>query len=126
MNKEKVQDRVAVDIEDSSGDVKNEVEGTSYQHGEIRYLEMIVDKLVSRGPPKSSLGNPGPLGLAGFALTTFMLSAWNTGLLSPATVNIVLPVALWYGGIAQMLAGMWEFAVNNTFGAVAFTSYGAF
>jgi succinate-acetate transporter protein len=64
--------------------------------------------------------------LAGFALTTFMLSAWNTGLLSPATANIVLPVALWYGGIAQMLAGMWEFAVNNTFGAVAFTSYGAF
>ena len=93
---------------------------------ENRYLEMIVDKLVSRGPPSSSLGNPGPLGLAGFAATTFMLSAWNTGLLPSTTAAIVLPVALWYGGIAQLLAGMWEFAANNTFGAVAFTSYGAF
>jgi succinate-acetate transporter protein len=89
-------------------------------------LELLVDKIMNRGPPKSSLGNPGPLGLAAFAMTTFMLSCWNTGLLNVGTIKIVLPVALWYGGIAQLLAGMWEFVSNNTFGAVAFTSYGAF
>ena len=100
------------------------------EHGQHRqehhYMEQILEKILSRGPPQSSLGNPGPLGLAAFALTTFLLSCWNTGLLSKSTANIVLPVALWYGGIAQVLAGMWEFATNNTFGAVAFTSYGGF
>lgn len=96
------------------------------QPKESRLLEILVDKLMDRGPPRSSLGNPGPLGLGAFAFTTFLLSSWNTGLLSAATSNIVLPVALWYGGIAQILAGMWEFGVNNTFGAVAFTSYGSF
>lgn len=97
------------------------------QHQETRRLEGIVDRIVRRrGPPTSSLGNPGPVGLAAFAATTFMLSCWNAGLLVSTTENVVLPMALWYGGIAQLLAGMWEFAANNTFGATAFTSYGAF
>jgi len=72
------------------------------------------------------LADPGPLGLAGFALTTFMLSCFNSGLAPKSAEVVVLGVALFYGGIAQLLAGMWEFAKGNTFGALAFSSYGAF
>ncbi len=70
--------------------------------------------------------DPGPLGLAGFALTTFVLSMFNAGLINKAGEPVVLGLALAYGGIAQFAAGMWEFRTGNTFGAVAFTSYGAF
>jgi succinate-acetate transporter protein len=72
------------------------------------------------------VADPGPLGLAGFALTTFVLSMYNAGILDGKGVPVVLGLALAYGGIAQLLAGMWEFRTGNTFGAVAFTSYGAF
>src|SRR5664279_3510229 len=75
----------------------------------------------------ADISDPGPLGLAGFALTTFILSVFNAGLISNVGLKaVVLPVALFYGGIAQLLAGMWEFKKANTFGALAFTSYGAF
>jgi uncharacterized protein len=80
-------------------------------------------------PPASfgaSLADPGPLGLAGFAGTTFFLSVVNTNMLGASVQTIVLGLALFYGGLAQLLAGMWEFAKGNTFGAVAFSSYGAF
>jgi succinate-acetate transporter protein len=70
--------------------------------------------------------DPGPLGLAGFAMTTFVLSMYNANLVSHASEAVVLGLALAYGGIAQLLAGMWEFRTGNTFGAVAFSSYGAF
>lgn len=70
--------------------------------------------------------DPGPLGLAGFALTTFVLSMFNAGLVSHAGEPIVLGLALAYGGLAQLLAGLWEFRTGNTFGAVAFCSFGAF
>jgi uncharacterized protein len=73
-----------------------------------------------------SPADPGPLGLAAFALTTFILSMFNSGLVSHAGEPVVLGVALAYGGIAQVLAGMWEFRTGNTFGAVAFTSFGGF
>ena len=73
------------------------------------------------------IADPGPLGLAGFALTTFVLSVFNAKLVGNAKLEaVVLPIALFYGGIAQFFAGMWEFRKNNTFGALAFTSYGAF
>lgn len=68
--------------------------------------------------------NPAPLGLCAFALTTFILSAANAGWFSHA--EIVVGLALFYGGLAQLLAGMWEFRSGNTFGAAAFSSYGAF
>jgi uncharacterized protein len=77
-------------------------------------------------PVAPSIGDPAPLGLAAFALTTFVLSFFNAGLVSDKGVPVVLGLALAYGGIAQLLAGMWEFRNNNTFGATAFTSYGAF
>jgi succinate-acetate transporter protein len=70
--------------------------------------------------------DPGPLGLAGFATTTFMLSMVNANLVSPTALPIVAVVALTFGGIAQFAAGLWEFRTGNTFGAVAFTAYGMF
>lgn len=72
----------------------------------------------------SQTANPAPLGLCAFALTTFVLSAANAKLFVGA--EIVIGLALFYGGLAQLLAGMWEFKTGNTFGATAFTSYGAF
>ena len=74
----------------------------------------------------AKIGDPGPLGLAAFALTTFVLSMFNAGILGDAAEPVVFGLALAYGGLAQLLAGMWEFRTGNTFGAVAFTSYGAF
>jgi succinate-acetate transporter protein len=73
-----------------------------------------------------SIADPAPLGLAAFALTTFVLSFFNAGIVSDTGEPVVLGLALAYGGVAQVLAGMWEFRNNNTFGATAFTSYGAF
>ena len=73
-----------------------------------------------------SIADPGPLGLAGFAMTTFVLSTFNTNVLSPSLEAAVLPLALFYGGLVQLLAGMWEFRKGNTFGATAFASFGAF
>ena len=73
-----------------------------------------------------SIADPGPLGLAGFAMTTFALSSANANLWKGAGVAAALALALIYGGTAQLLAGMWEFVRKNTFGALAFTSYGAF
>jgi len=74
----------------------------------------------------AAFADPGPLGLAGFAMTTFVLSSVNIGWLNEKTTPVVLGLALFYGGLAQLLAGMWEFAKGNTFGATAFSSYGAF
>ncbi|HLY36242.1 MAG TPA: acetate uptake transporter [Candidatus Limnocylindria bacterium] len=70
--------------------------------------------------------DPAPLGLAAFALTTFVLSFANAGIIGGSSVSVVLALALAYGGLAQLLAGMWEFRNGNTFGATAFSSYGAF
>jgi succinate-acetate transporter protein len=77
--------------------------------------------------------DPGPLGLAAFAGTTFMLSVINAGLVGVqhgapggGLLPMVASLALAYGGAAQLLAGIWEFRTGNTFGAVAFCSYGAF
>jgi uncharacterized protein len=76
--------------------------------------------------PSWTPADPAPLGLAGFALTTFVLSMFNSNLVGSAGEPVVLGLALAYGGLAQLLAGMWEFRTGNTFGAVAFSSYGAF
>ena len=74
----------------------------------------------------TSIADPGPLGLAAFATTTFVLSFFNAGLVSDKAEPVVFGLAFAYGGIAQFVAGMWEFRTGNTFGATAFTSYGAF
>jgi len=68
--------------------------------------------------------DPAPLGLAAFALTTFLLSAKNAGWTDGG--NAWLGFAFAYGGLAQLLAGMWEFRNRNVFGATAFSTYGSF
>jgi len=70
--------------------------------------------------------NPAPLGLSAFALTTFVLSLINMNTRGVAEPNIVIALAFGYGGLVQLLAGMWEMAVGNTFGATALSSYGGF
>ncbi len=78
----------------------------------------------SKAPP---LADPAPLGLMGFATTTFVLSLVNIGVIKVGgDVKVVIGLAVFYGGLAQLLAGMWEFRNGNTFGATAFTSFGAF
>lgn len=77
-------------------------------------------------PPGSHIADPAPLGLAAFALTTFVLSMFNANILDSTGEGVVLGLALAYGGIGQFAAGIWEFAKGNTFGATAFCSYGAF
>lgn len=74
-------------------------------------------------PPALAIADPAPLGLAGFALATFILSVHNANW-APDVVWV--GVALFYGGLAQFMAGMHEFRNRNTFGSTAFTSYGAF
>ncbi|OHE94391.1 GPR1/FUN34/yaaH family protein [Colletotrichum orchidophilum] len=70
--------------------------------------------------------NPAPLGLSAFALTTFVLSCVNLHARGVTAPNIAVPLAFGYGGLVQLLAGMWEMAVGNTFGATALSSYGGF
>ncbi len=74
----------------------------------------------------SAIADPAPLGLAGFALTTFLLSAANAGWMTSATGDAWLGYAFAYGGLCQLLAGMWEFRNRNVFGATAFSTYGGF
>jgi uncharacterized protein len=90
-------------------------------------LGVVGERTPQAPPAAAAIADPGPLGLAGFAMTTFVLSVFNANIIgNKALEAVVLPVALFYGGIAQLLAGMWEFKKNNTFGALAFTSYGSF
>jgi uncharacterized protein len=97
---------------------------------DIEVGRAIRDPTRAAPPPvdvvAGSIADPAPLGLAGFALTTFVLSMFNAGLVSKAGEPVVLGLALAYGGGAQVLAGMWEFRKGNTFGATAFSSFGAF
>src|ERR687886_677197 len=100
------------EVDPTSGEMARTRRGAAGGDGVARVLPITAD--------------PGPLGLAAFALTTFVLSFFNSGLVSEKGIPIVLGLALAYGGIAQLLAGMWEFRTGNTFGATAFTSFGAF
>lgn len=80
-------------------------------------------------PVAAAVANPAPLGLSAFALTTFVLSASNAGFIfskSGADPFIVVGLAIFYGGLVQLLAGLQEFKAGNTFGATAFCSYGGF
>jgi hypothetical protein len=111
----------------STGAADSEASG-----GGVMVKEMSAEREVVRpervGSPEINLvADPAPLGLGGFAATTFLLSLVNAGILDKEVEPVVFPLALLYGGIAQILAGLWEFRNNrNTFGATAFTTYGAF
>jgi hypothetical protein len=70
--------------------------------------------------------NPAPLGLAAFGMTTLVLNAFNSGLVDKVSEGLVWPLGIFFGGMAQFAAGMWEAKKNNTFGFTAFSSFGAF
>ncbi len=88
-----------------------------------REVEALKGKAVT---VTETIANPAPLGLAGFGLTTLLLNVVNAKIINASDIGMVLPVGLFYGGLAQLLAGQWEFKKNNTFGATAFSSFGAF
>ncbi|KAJ3481897.1 hypothetical protein NLI96_g7348 [Meripilus lineatus] len=77
-------------------------------------------------PTGRKLGNPGPIGVFAFSSTTLVLSLYNAQARSITHPNVVVGMACFVGGLAQLLAGQWEIAVGNTFGATAFTLYGGF
>ncbi len=77
-----------------------------------------------QAPATPAVADPAPLGLAAFALTTFLLSAKNAGWTHGG--DAWLGFALGYGGLVQLMAGMWEFRRQNVFGATAFSTYGGF
>ena len=79
---------------------------------------------ITRAAP--SIADPAPLGLAAFALTTFLLSAIKAGWADSSTTTQWIGYALAYGGFCQLLAGMWEFRNANVFGSTAYSTYGGF
>ncbi len=85
-----------------------------------------TDESTAQTAPALAVADPAPLGLAAFALTTFLLSASNAKWMNSATGDAWLGYALAYGGLGQLLAGMWEFRNKNVFGATAFSTYGGF
>ena len=82
--------------------------------------------MVAPVPFTARIADPGPLGLACFALTTFVLSCFNAGLLPTTVKPVVFGLALFYGGVVQIIAGVVEYVKGNAFGGIAFCSYGAF
>lgn len=110
-------------LELESGMHHVQVSNKTYRH--LEEVHGVKGGLSKQFP---TIANPAPLGLAGFALTTFVLSMMNAGVIvdihSPQ--GVVQGLALFYGGMIQLLAGMWEFRTGNTLGAVAFSSYGGF
>ncbi len=85
-----------------------------------------VQPAVQPAAGASGIADPAPLGLAAFALTTFLLSAANAGWMTRASGDAWLGYAFAYGGLCQLLAGLWEFRNRNVFGATAFSTYGGF
>jgi uncharacterized protein len=89
-------------------------------------LSSTDDAPAPAAPPATGVADPAPLGLAAFALTTFLLSAVNAGWAKNTTGFDWWGFAIAYGGLCQLLAGMWEFRNRNVFGATAFSTYGGF
>lgn len=106
-----------------------------WEYGPLSRVDTTGERLPAFGgdfqpglykPPKRNIANPAPLGLAGFALTTFVLSLINLQTDDITNAAIVIAPAFAYGGLCQLLAGMWEFPSGNTFGAWALSTYGGF
>ena len=81
---------------------------------------------IAAGTIASALANPGPLGLTGFGMTTVLLNLLNGGLIASTGLGMILAMGIFYGGLAQVIAGILEFRKGNTFSMVAFTSFGLF
>ena len=86
-------------------------------------MAVVEERHVTPALYATAVADPAPLGLAGFALTTFLLSGHNATFIPDI---IWVGPALFYGGLAQLLAGMWEYRNRNVFGATAFSTYGGF
>jgi Predicted membrane protein len=87
----------------------------------------IVQQATEKATSTASfLANPAPLGLMGFGATTVLLNLHNTGIIEATSLGMIFAMGLFYGGLAQVIAGLLEFRKNNTFGMLAFTSYGMF
>jgi len=116
-------------IENGGGAIEN---GSNYQGGPAvsRFVTAGGNPIDTSQPAFPSFhrkfGNPAPLGLLGFGATTFVLSMYNVNARHVTNPNVVLGMALGYGGLAQLIAGIEEWACGNTFGATAFSSYGGF
>jgi len=100
------------DVAEALESLKKEVAALKERGGVVEVAERIC--------------NPAPLGLAAFGLTTLVLNAFNAGLVDKASEGLVWPLGIFFGGMAQFAAGMWEAKKNNTFGFTAFSSFGAF
>jgi len=98
----------------------------SYEMTERLDSRIDLEKSHKMAIRPSNVANPAPLGLFSFASTTFILSLYNLQTRSITHPNVVVGMAVFCGGLAQLLAGMWEFPRGNVFGGTAFTSYGAF
>ena len=85
-----------------------------------------LDTKETKAMAASALANPAPLGLMGFGMTTVLLNLLNSGIIASSSLGMILAMGIFYGGMAQIIAGVMEFRKGNTFGTVAFTSYGLF
>ncbi len=85
-----------------------------------------ADQSPAPAPPGPGWGNSAPLALAAFAVTTFMLSMINAGLMNAGITPVVFGVAFMFGGLTQLIAGLLQFRTGNTFGGVLFSTFGAF
>ncbi len=85
-----------------------------------------LDTKETKAAVTAALANPAPLGLMGFGMTTVLLNLLNAGLLASTAWSMILAMGIFYGGVAQIIAGVMEFRKGNTFGTTAFTSYGLF
>ncbi|KZW00711.1 Gpr1 family protein [Exidia glandulosa HHB12029] len=103
-----------------------DIEKADNGHHHDRYATAATAGPAAAPTHLRTIANPAPLGLFSFASTTLMLSLFNVNVKGVTNANIVVGMAIACGGGAQLLAGMWEFACGNTFGATAFSSYGAF
>lgn len=85
-----------------------------------------LESITAKTPGASVLANPGPLGLMGFGMTTVLLNLHNADIIAATSIGMIFGMGIFFGGIAQVIAGIMEFVKGNTFGTTAFTSYGLF
>jgi succinate-acetate transporter protein len=117
----------ATDLEKATG-TNSASDYTQHGYAGGQMLQHSITADTQRAFPvyHRKLGNPTPLGLFSFASTTLILSLYNAGARDINVPNVVVSMTMGVGGLCQLLAGMWEFATGNTFGATAFSLYGGF
>jgi succinate-acetate transporter protein len=94
---------------------------------DVRRIVQDETRGMGQVAPEPPISDPAPVGLAGFALTTFIISVVNAGWISdPNLIKIFVPLGLVYGGVVQLVAGFFEYRNQNVFGSTAFNAFGAF